>query len=254
MRATVLLLLAIGIATSTGAPLSAGVVYDFRTTMRTSRFEDGLTGRVWVDGDRYRAEITRPEGKKQIVISRDRDRNASFVDPEKKTWSNRVRIGTDVRSAALFRWPIGRPEVKGRPKVQYHASGAEPIAGHAAVEHRIETRFVAESSVDGTPVRGTFRLLARIWTAPDLPELPMETALRTGFPQIDEQLDRIAANVRGMVLRHELEVTRTLEGGPEQIEAVSTVVTTLEQTAIPETQFDVPESFTYVGPEAAVRN
>jgi len=249
MRSTVLALLVLGAAVR----LSAGVVYDFRLTTRTSRFEDAVTGRVWVDGDRYRAEVTRPDQTRQVVISRDRDRNAFFVDPQKKTWSNRVRIGTDVRSASLFRWPIGQPAVKGRPKVRYSVRPAEPIAGHAAVAHVIETQFVAQSSVDGTPVRGTFHLRARIWSAPDLPELPMETTLRTGYPEIDAQLDRIVPNVRGMVLRHELEVTRTLEGGPEQVEAMTTTVTSLEQTAVPDAQFEVPESFTYVGPEAAGR-
>ncbi|MFP5247538.1 MAG: hypothetical protein ACLGH0_12675 [Thermoanaerobaculia bacterium] len=249
MRSLVGLLLSLVFTTG----VFAGVTYDFQTSVETARFQEKITGRVWSEGDNYRAEIVRADGKRQIVISRDRDVSAMVVDPQKQTWSNRVRVGNGVRSASLFLWPIGKPELRGKPEVTYQRGATEVIAGQNAVEHVIEAKFRVMSRSDDSPVHGWYQLRARIWTAEELPALPMNTALRTGYAKIDEELDRHSANVQGMVLRHELEVTRTLEGGPEVKEKTTTVVTSLSSSPIDEAQFTVPDEFTYVGPEALTR-
>lgn len=246
MRALLVLLLA-------ALPLRAGVVYEFTTTIEQPRASETVSGRVWIDGERYRADVVRADGKRHSVISRDGDRTAFFLDLQKQTWSNRVRVG-EVRSGSLFLWPVAGAKVRGRVDVTYkRATEPVTIAGEAAVEHVIEARFRVTSHYDDAPVRGEYRVTARIWTAEALPPLPAQNPLRTGYPQVDRELDEVSKKVQGLVLRNDLEVVRALEGGPPLIEKTRATVTKLEQLPIADEVFAVPESFAYAGPDAGKR-
>jgi hypothetical protein len=233
------------------ASAAAGVVYDVVTTMERPRSTEKVTGRIWVEGDSYRAELER-DGSKTVVISRDADRTATLLDPAKQTWSNRSRAGAgaDVRSAALFVWPAPNAKVKGRPKVTHRLGESTTIAEETAVEHVIEASFRVESVLDKSPLRGALHLTARIWTTEALPELPMKhRGLRTGYESVDRELEKAERNVHGMVLRHELEVTRAFEGGPPSVEKTTTVISHLQRTTLTDVTFTVPETFTYAGPK-----
>ncbi|MDQ3280581.1 MAG: hypothetical protein M3Q69_04135 [Acidobacteriota bacterium] len=216
---------------------SAGVVYDFRTTVESERFSENASGRVWVEGDSYRAEVTRADGKRLAVISRDADRTATILDLQSHTAKPRVRVSGPVLSSSIFHFPIGRASVFGIPIVTYRRDGRTTIARERAVVHVIEARFAVVS--DRGQVGGTYNVIARIATSENLPSLPMKTPIRTGYASVDEQLAKAADNLRGMVLRHELEIRRALDGGPTQIERTTTVVTKLQRAEIPATQFAV---------------
>lgn len=228
----------------------AGMIYDFVTTMVRPRTTEKVSGRMWVEGDFYRAEFER-DGKRTILISRDGDQSAAILDPAKSTWSNRARIaGASMRSAALFAWPTTGAEVKGKPKVTHRTEKTTAIAGEPAVAHVIEASFRVESIVGGSPLRGKLRMKATIWTSPTLPELPMQRRrLRTGYDAVDVELEKAEQNVHGMVLRHELEVTRTFEGGPPETEKTTTAIANLQHTTVDEAFFTVPETYRYSGPK-----
>ncbi|HEX2059704.1 MAG TPA: hypothetical protein VHK90_03105 [Thermoanaerobaculia bacterium] len=227
-------------------PALAGVVYDFVTTVETSRFTESVQGRVWAEGEAYRAELQRG-GKTQVVISRDADENVTFVDPEKQTWSNRSRVGT-VLSSSLFLWPVTRSRLAGPPQIAHSRRAAVEIAGRQAVPHTIDVSFAVKGDMGAD---GTYHVTVRVWSVEDLPPLPMKSELRTGYAAVDTRLRPIFAEIKGMVVRHELEVTRTLAGGPPQTERTVTKVTRLEQQPVPPAQFEVPATFTYAGPVAA---
>lgn len=235
-------------------PLHAGVIYEFTTSIEQPRFSESLHGRVWIDGQRYRADVVRSDGTLQSVISQDGDATALFLDPQKKTYSNRVRIGHDVRSGSLFLWPVAGAEVDGEVTITY-ARASEPvtIAGEPAYEHVIEARFRVTSDYDGAPVGGEYRVTARIATSDALPPLPVNNPLRTGYPEVDRKLDEVAQNVHGLVLRHDLEIVRTLEGGTPQVEKTRATVTKVERAIIADDVFRVPDSFAYKGPDAGRR-
>lgn len=214
---------------------SAGVAYEFVTNFESPRFKEKSTGRVWFEGSSYRAEVTRPDGKRMAVISRDADETARVIDLQKNEIADRTRVNGDIRSSALFLFPGSRVALKGKPQVKYRrVETPVMIAEQPATQHVIEGKFDAATK-DG--VRATYQFTARIWTSETLPPLPMKSALRTGYPAVDAKVDEAAKNVRGMVLRHELEVTRTIEGGEPQVERTSTVVTKLEQTTITDDVF-----------------
>jgi hypothetical protein len=231
-----------------GANARAGVIYDFVTTMERPRSTEKVSGRIWVEGDSYRAEFERG-GTRMVMISRDADHTATLLDPAKATWSNRSRVSADVRSAELFLWPMPGARVAKTPKVVYRRAEPAVIAGEKAIGHVIEATFRLESRVGDTPLRGTLHMIATIWTSEELPELPMQRRhLRTGYDAVDAELEKAERNVHGMVLRHELEVTRAFEGGPPQIERTKTEIVKLERAAVAESFFTVPETFTYAGP------
>ncbi len=236
------------------ASAQAGMIYDFVTTMVRPRTTEKVSGRMWIEGDFYRAEFER-DGKRTILISRDGDQSAAILDPAKSTWSNRARVaGNSIRSAALFMWPTTGAEVKGKPKVTYRLDKSmdkkAAIAGESAVAHVIEATFRVESIVAGSPLKGKLRLKATIWTSPTLPELPMQKRrLRTGYDAVDVELEKAEQNIHGMVLRHELEVTRTFEGGPPETEKTTTEIVTLERTNVDDAFFTVPETYRYAGPK-----
>jgi hypothetical protein len=210
----------------------AGVTYDYVTHTETSRFSEKASGRVWVEGDSYRADVTGPDGTRRAVISRDADESAVVIDFKKAQITDRVRVTGGVRSSALFLFPGGPALLEGTPDVKYRRGATITIAGERATEHVIEATFRARSKDNDGLVGGTFNIVARIWTNDELPPLPIKRPLRSGYPGVDEKLDEAAKNVSGMVLRHDLEVTRTLDGGPPMSERTSTVVTRVERMQV----------------------
>jgi hypothetical protein len=232
-------------------PASAGVLYDFETSVQTPRTSENVTGRVYVDGQRYRAELMRG-GRQHVVISDDGDASATFLDLEKRTWSNRARVG-EMRTSSLFLWPLPGAKVNEKPRVSYRKEDAHEIAGWKTVQHVIDVLFRVDCRMDGAKAGGLIRMHVRMWATEELPPLPLQRPLRTGYPQVDRELDKIAENIRGMIVRNAVEITRTLDGGPPQIEKTLTTVTRLEETEIAASQFAVPESFTYAGPATTRR-
>jgi hypothetical protein len=210
----------------------AGVAYDYVTHTETSRFSEKASGRVWVEGESYRADVTGPDGTRRAIISRDADESAVVIDFKKSQITDRVRVTGSIRSSALFLFPGGPALLEGTPDVRYRRGATTTIAGERATEHVIQATFRARSKDNDGLVGGTFNIVARIWTNDELPPLPMKRPLRSGYPGVDEKLDEAAKNVSGMVLRHDLEVTRTLDGGPPQSERTSTIVTRVERMQV----------------------
>lgn len=238
-------------ALSLASPARAGVVYDFLTTVEAPRSSTRITGRVWMDGTSFRAELSPdPARSIDVVISTDADRTALFLDVDKKVWVDRVRVNNDVRSSGLFVWPLRGAEVRGSPNVEHRVEGMSDIAGYPATLHVITARFGVKSKVDGAPVNGTIEATARIWITDALPSQPMDRRLRTGYEQVDRKLEAIFAKLSGMIVRHELEVVRTMDGGPPQKELTKTVVSSVEVVDVPADKFAVPAEFAYGGRRA----
>jgi hypothetical protein len=242
------ILLAVAIAGLASAG-TAAVTYDVVTTTATSRGSERAVGQIWFDGDAYRAEIERG-GKRTVVISRDADRSAVILDDRARTWSYRSRVDGDVRSSALFRWPVAGAHTVGKPRIRYSRIDGIVIAGQKSVRHTIDATFEVEGASDGIVVRGSFHVTATAWTTTELPELPIQRPLRTGYPAVDSELAKAQQSIHGMVLQHHLEVSRELQGGPVVTEKTTTVIEHLRQTDIEPSIFEVPSAYAYIGPVA----
>ena len=242
-----LLILALVFATSA----DAGVVYHFTTKFSGRRYEFKQAGRVWLDGKSYRFEID-PEANKNerpydVAISTDADATAKLLNTTRQTWYERRRAGTTTRSSTLFDLPMTGGKL-GRRRVEHSINGTITIAGRPAKKHMIEIEYELQTVAGGAPVHGTIVATVHVWTAESLPRLSLERPLKTGYLDIDAELARIGSKMKGMVLRHELTVTRTLAGGEAVTETVSTVVDEVAITDIEPAKFEIPPGYRYEKP------
>jgi len=232
-------------------PAAAGIVYDFVTTIEAPRNATRVAGRVWVDGSSYRAELAPdPNRAVDVVISTDADRSAIYLDVDKHSWVERKRINADVRSSSLFRWPLPGGHVTGKPEIEHRVEETTELAGQRATLHVVTIRFRLESLIEKERVGGTIEATARMWIANELRSLPMDRQIRTGYREVDRELEPIFSGMTGMILRHELEVTRTMDGGPPQKELTKTIVNNLTIMDVPPGKFEVPSEYAYAGTKA----
>ena len=229
MRPTAVLL-----AIALAAPLHGGIVYDFVTTRDTGRGLEQFTGRVWIDGARYRAENDSGTAR-QIVISIDGDETATIIDP--RSGDRHLRRAGETRSSRLFLWPMPGPYVSEGPYVTYSSGGRSIVAGQECTEHVIDILFRVQSRLGVAPVAGQFHAVAHVWATEALPAVPMQKGIRTGYLLVDREIDEAQKNVRGLVLRHSLEISRTFDGGVPQTEQTTTTITRIEERVIPDEQF-----------------
>jgi hypothetical protein len=238
MKRIVLLLLAVAL------PAQAGLSYHFTTKFRSNGYESQSSGRVLVSNDSYRLELERdPTGQREydIAISTDGDQTASLINVAKSTVWQRRRVEGRVVSSRLFLLPGGfESKLDGEAVISQAKEPGGVIAGFATTKRTISLTFHLFADFDGTPFHGVVHAIATIWTAPSLPRLPLQRGLSTGIATIDTELAAIANDIRGMTLRHELVVTRTVEGGPAITESVSTNVDWVVAAATTRDSFAIP--------------
>ena len=224
------------------------MVYDFTSTTETPRGTYHSAGTIWFDGDSYRAELSAdPSRETDVVISRDRDATAMQLNAEEKSWTWRHRMN-DVRSSKLFLWPMTPSFVAGPVRIEQRLEGKTQLEGFKVVKHRITVTFRVDTpGTKGNAVPGTLKTTTRIWTVESLPRLPVPLRLRTGYPAVDNKLTAHFEKIEGMVVWHEMEVTRIIDGGPPMSEKTTTAVRNIRQLDIDPTRFEVPAEFAFRG-------
>jgi hypothetical protein len=226
-------------------PSRAGVVYDFVTTIETPRSTARHSRRISSEGQSYRADFKRNGGSIDSVISKDGDQTAIYLDLDKCRWTYRTRVGP-LRSSGYFHLPNdGSDDLIGTPQVEHHIDGEETIAGFRATKHVIDVKYRLVTILADTPVRGSVSARVTLWTVEELPPLPMSSRLRTGHPLLDGQLGILFEQVRGLVVRHDLVVTRAFDDGVPQTERTLTTITNLRVAELPESLFAVPDEASY---------
>lgn len=226
------------------APLHAGVVYDFVTTVETPRGTTRVSGHMEVEGTSYRADLDGGNGV-DVVISHDGDATAMYIDLANCRWWYRARFA-ETRSSMYFHLAGGPDVVVGEPAVTHRVDDHATIAGVRATKHVIDIRYRAVADLGDSSAAGTILARATIWTADELPPLPMKRDLRTGHPRVDALLARASDEIRGMIVRHELEVTRVFDGGAAQTERTITSVENLRVADLPASLFELPPEAAYV--------
>ncbi len=229
------------------APLRAGVIYDFVTTVEMPHSSISLSGSISVEGQMYRAQFAGPALRGiNLVISRDGDATAMFVNLSDCSWSYRARMGP-IRSSAYFHLPAdGGDVVIGKPVVTHRIEGTETIGRFEATRHVIDIQYRLLTILADTPARGSVVARATILTIDTLPPLPMRRDLATGHPAIDQQLATINEQLHGMICGHDLEVTRMFDGGIGQTEHTVTRVRNLRVLPLPDSLFALPSDAAYV--------
>jgi len=235
----------------------AGVIYHFTTTFADSHGTSQSSGRVYAEAKSYRFELDpTPGGSRDfdIAISRDGDVTAVLLNSAKRKYHDRVRVTAKTRSSILFQFPFPGGETVGKPVIEHNEAETEIVAGHRAKKHLItvQYRLTAEDE-DGTPINATVRATQIIWCAEDLPRLPFERDLTTGWSAVDRDLKPVTSSLTGMTLGSELVVTRTFEGGPPIRETTRTVIDDMRVESVAPAMFAVPKEFVYDGAPMAPR-
>lgn len=229
--------------------LLAGVIYHFTTTFADSHGTARSSGRVFAEGTSYRLELDPAAGSTRqfdVAISRDGDYTAVLLNSAKRRYQDRVRVSAKTRSSILFQFPFPGGDTTGKALVLHREEGIETIAGHPAKKHVITVEYrLTSDDDDGAVVNATVHATQTIWCAEDLPRLPFERSLTTGWTAVDRDLKPVTSALTGMVLGSELEVTRTFEGGPTIRETTRTVIDDMRVETVPMSTFDVPADFVY---------
>lgn len=225
-------------------PAHGGLSYHFTTKFHSNGYETRSAGRVLVSSDSYRLELEAdPSGRREydVAISNDSDRTATLINLNEHTVWQRRRAEGRVVSSRLFLLPGGfESKLDGEAVIETSKAPGDVIAGFATTKHTIKLTYHLFADFDGTPFHGIVHAVATIWAAPGLPRLPLQREISTGLPTIDSELASLGANIRGMTMRHELVVTRTVEGGPDVTESVVTMVDWVTPAATTHESFAIP--------------
>jgi hypothetical protein len=237
--------------------LMAGIIYHFTAVFTDNHGTFQSSGKVYVEGTQYRLELDHAPGRSHaydIAISRDADVTAALLNVEKKTWQDRVRASHITRSSMLFQFPFPGGEVVGAPIILHRDAGFELVAGHATRKHIITIEYRLHATDEEVVIDAKVHATATIWTADDLPKLPLERDLQTGWPEVDRELKNANAKLTGMAVRSELVVTRTFEGGQPITEKTRNTIDELRVADVPGTLFEIPPAFRYDAGPVAPRN
>jgi len=237
--------------------LLAGVIYHFTTTFTDSHGTVRSSGSVYAEGASYRLELDPVPGRTReydVAISRDGDYTAVLLNSPKRTYHDRVRVSAKTRSSILFQFPFPGGETIGKAIVLHREEGIETVAGHPAKKHVITVEYRLTSDDDDTVINATVHATQTIWCAEDLPRLPFEREMTTGWKAIDRDLKPVTSSITGMALGSELVVQRTFEGGPTITETTRTVIDSMNIEEVPGAKFAVPPEFVYDGAPMAPRH
>jgi len=237
--------------------LLAGIIYHFTTTFADSHGTARSSGNVYAEGASYRFELDPAPGRTRefdVAISRDGDHTAVLVNNTKRTYHDRVRVSAKTRSSILFQFPFPGGETVGKPIVLHREEGIETVAGHPAKKHVITVEYRLTSEDDDTVVNATVHATQTLWCAEDLPRLPFEREMTTGWTAIDRDLKPVTSSITGMTLGSELVVKRTFEGGRTIIDTTRTVIDSMKVEEVPAARFAVPPDFAYDNAPMAPRH
>ena len=222
------------------AVVLAGIVYHFTSDTATQNGVSSVAGRIWSDGPAYRLELDpRPAQPHQfeVAVSTDGDQTVTWMNRTKGTFHVREK-NAKARSSLLFHLPGVQRNEAVEPRITHEKLGKETVAGRAATKHNIRVDYHLRGIVDDAVVRGTVWCDITVWTDNELPRLPFERPVQTGFEQLDKRIAKIYDKLPGMTVKSEMTVTRVLEGGPPVTEKTSTVIDELQVVDVPATMFE----------------
>lgn len=217
-------------------------MYHFVTTFRANGYETSAGGKVWINDSAYRLELE-PDltGQRDydVAVSHDADNTATLINLRTGTIFARQRVPGKIVSSRLFLMPGGLEGVlDGEADVRVSAAPGDVIAGIATKKRTIEVTYHLFTVLDGSVVKAEVRATSVVWSAAALPRLPLRRNLTTGQPKLDAELAQLFDAIPGMILRNDLIVARTVEGGPTLTETVTTRVDTVKSMPLDAKVFD----------------
>lgn len=247
---------AIGATLLAAGTAAAGMRYE--STTRTVD-EDGDTQQVfvvtsWVDGDKARIEFQEAKGgpvpDEAYMITVDGGATVFLVNPDEETY---MEWNLDRMFQALgdLQQASGGMVSMDFTDTSAEYQGSSPggsILGYDTTKHSMDSQFTMQIKVFGMKQSSTVATETETWmtdelSAPGFGAWLRETPPKTGDAELDAMLDGIAAKLDGVVLKSVSNSVTTDEKGRETRSTSTTEVTSIEETDVDPSTFEIPEGY-----------
>ena len=237
-------------ALAAAAALHSGIVYHETTTWSGLLPHPARSCRVWSASASYRAECTVEPGQAQawaIAISRDADATATLINPTNATLYRRDE-NPPIPSSLYF--GVSTPSrVAGKVEVESHAEPSAPLLNHPTHKQVIRIRYVLRTAAaPSVTLKVDIGATLLLTVADDVAPPAKDQRIRSGIAEVDAAIANAYRDVQGFVLRDELSVSRTYEGGQPRTERMLREVDQLSREPIAPSRFDVPPGLRHQTP------
>jgi hypothetical protein len=236
--------------------VAAGVKYESST--RTVD-EDGDTQQVfivtsWVDGDNARIEFREAKGgpvpDEAYMITNDGGQTIYMVNPEEQSYmewdlDRMFQALGDMQEATGGMVSMDFTDTS----AEYEGSSAGgEILGYDTTKHTMKSEFTMQIKVFGMKQSTTMKTTTEAWmtdelTAPGFGAWLRETPPKTGDAEFDAMLDGMAARLDGVALKSVSNTVSTDQKGRESRSTSTTEVTSIEETDIDPSMFQIPDGY-----------
>lgn len=239
-------------------PAAAGLHYEAVTTTEGDGASGSTEVEAWVDGPRAKVLI-RESGQPmleggQYLLTRDGGETIYLVDPEEKTygkWDIEAMLalvgGMMEGLGPIVDLEISEPEVE---KLAEEPGGE--VVGQPTTHTRYRTTYTTRVKVFGMKRESRTETVQDLWTTTSLDD---EVALgvwlrkgpvRTGNEEIDRLIDAELEKIQGFPLKTVAVTTTTggKRGDKTTTTRTTTEVTSLAETDVPASTFELPAGYT----------
>jgi len=264
MNRSILLVFCLVLASS---PARAAEVCSFVSESRGGLMESGSTGRVLLDGSRYRLEFDPKEEPRgfDVLVSKDAGKHENGIDLKNRSWYTLDPVDPAIPSSLLLgllpSWNTKR-SVENVELSVVEKPEPEVVSGRSTRRHEIRLSYKVKIEFPGEPVQGTVRLDAVYWMAGaeagTLPAL-LRPEIHTGFAEIDSRLDEALAKLQGIPMRKEVTISAEGKQISPQTTQATVVLSDCKAAEAKAEQFEIPKGFKYekpvmIGPGAPSEN
>ena len=260
MKRIVLLLGALAFVASTA---SAGLKYEF-SSVTSGRGGTKMVGTAKVEGSNMRLDLKEGDNvlfqDNSVVISNDGGKTLLVIDTKKKTYYELSLEDTFQAMGGLMKSMGGMVQMSIDNQSVDVADGGDggTIHGYPTRKYVVTTSYDFAMKIMGMNRSSHIDMKTESWSTDKIPQDSMTfvqmRGLRTGMDDLDKLIAAQTAAVKGFPLKQVI-TTTTSQGKKSDTQTTTMEVTSIEQTNIADSEFEVPAGYEKgESPLAAMQN
>lgn len=238
------------------SPAAAGIHYRADTNTAPERGKaQVMSVEAWVDGPNAKVVFRESDqpmlSEGTYLVTRDGGQTLFLVDPEEQTY-------TEWDIAGMLGMVGGVMEgMQGMMNLEFSDVAVEKLAeepggellGYPVTHSQYRTSYTTSIKVLGMKRQNTTETVQDLWTTDAFGDPALGVWLRaeppaTGMEELDQLIAAEMEKVQGFPLKTVSVSTSTGQKGKETTTRSETVVTELQETAVPEGTFEIPAGYT----------